>query len=269
MECVVGERCGLRRQAMRPAVRRGCSGERAGDRAPAAFGAGREDVAVLELEVDVAAVRTRPGRSSRRGPGRDRGPGRGRTGSGRRGGSPRRWAPRGARPGAGTRAGGSRRATRRCGRRSASLSWLRVMMASSRPGPVPPLPARTGPAAGAHRERGTAGPGGVVFRVVRGRRRPDAGRGEKVDGERQEFSRYRVSQWRSSQSRSASRASLRRSNGPSTGPPTGVRSASQRPCVVGLDVAGPGDRGTAEHGEVDRLVVDRPDRPVGSRPATS
>ena len=71
------------------------------------------------------------------------------------------------------------------------------------------------------------------------------------------------SQWRSSQSRSASRASLRRSNGPSTGPPTGVRSACQRPSLVGLDVAGTGDRGAAEHAEVDRLVVDRPDRPVG------
>ena len=63
------------------------------------------------------------------------------------------------------------------------LTWLRVMRASSRAGPVPPLPARTDPAAG-RTGRGHGGAGrGVMFAMVKRKERPDAGRGEEVDGE--------------------------------------------------------------------------------------
>ena len=123
------------------------------------------------------------------------------------------------------------------------------------------LPARTDPAAGAHREGARRGRARVMFAMVKRKGRPDAGRGEEIEkravqsvaGEPVAFQPVGLGLQglAAAVERPEERAAHRRE----VGQPAAL--------LIGLDVAGPGDRRAAEHGEVDRLVVDRPDRPVG------
>ena len=224
-------------------------------------GAGRVDLGRGVVEVDVAAValgQARAGRPARTAAGCSRR----RRGSRRPGAGPPAPGRRAGRPGRGSRGGGSWRATRRCGGRRCGRagpgSWWAPRVRSD-PGP----PGMAG-GLGVAWARCRTGMGLPMDRTyLRSRRRPlrerrPSGRGV-AGGEGQAGG---VSQWASSQATSAARASLRRPKGPSTGPPTGRRSAVQRPSASGSTWLARAMRRAAERGEVDRLAVDRPHRAV-------
>ena len=127
--------------------------------------AGREDVAVLELEVDVAAVALGQGGRAVAGPAGIRDlPAAERAVDDQAdllgdrllaGLRPAGWNPR-------------RRMTESDSPVRAAierLSWVRVMVSSFRPGPVPPTPGAHRPAAGAHREGARRGRALVVVEI--------------------------------------------------------------------------------------------------------